>query len=73
MTNVSAQIAQIYGAYFWPKSDGPRYVTGFAASAAFSLACVVLCWVMRALLKRENRRLRQVNEAGRGDINTYAY
>jgi hypothetical protein len=73
MTNVSAQIAQAYGSYFWPKSDGPHYIMGFSASAAFSFMCIVLCWVMRFWLKRDNKRMRQANEAGEGDINTYAY
>ncbi|KAI1860373.1 uncharacterized protein JN550_011525 [Neoarthrinium moseri] len=73
MTNVSAQIAQVYGAYLWPKTDGPRYVIGFSASAAFSLMSILMCWLMRATLKRENRRLQQARGAGQGDINTYGY
>lgn len=72
MTNVSAQIASIYGPYLWPDSDGPRFVIGFSASAAFSLMSLVLCWLMRGLLKRENSRLKR--EAAQSKVlNTYAY
>jgi predicted Co/Zn/Cd cation transporter (cation efflux family) len=72
MTNVSAQIASIYGPYFWPSSDGPRYVLGFGASAAFSLASLVVCWLMRWILKRENRAIKQATNPGT-IVNTYGY
>lgn len=72
MTNVSAQIASIYGPYLWPDSDGPRFVIGFGASASFSFLSLVLCWLMRALLKRENRRLKQYAAPGE-IVNSYAY
>lgn len=72
MTNVSAQIASIYGPYLWPDSDGPRFAIGFSASAAFSFMSLVLCWLMRVLLKRENRRLKRGAVSG-AIVNTYAY
>ncbi|KAL7914430.1 MFS general substrate transporter [Trichoderma velutinum] len=74
MTNVAAQIASIYGPYFWPDSDGPRYIMGFSASAAFSMMSLLLCWLMRFILKRENKLLKAEAEArSRQDINTYGY
>ncbi|KAK6064274.1 major facilitator superfamily transporter [Seiridium cupressi] len=73
MTNVSAQIAQVYGAYLWPKTDGPRYVIGFSTSAAFSVLSIIMCWLMKFMLKRENARLQRLRGAGQGDINTYGY
>jgi hypothetical protein len=73
MTNVSGQIAQVYGAYLWPKTDGPRYVIGFSASAAFSIMSIMMCWLMRSMLKRENAKLQQARGVGQGDINTYGY
>ncbi|KAH8894185.1 major facilitator superfamily protein [Thozetella sp. PMI_491] len=72
MTNVSSQIAAIYGPYFWPSSDGPRYTLGFSASAAFSFASMLLAWVMRYLLKRENVRIKEGLATGR-TVNTYGY
>ena len=72
MTNVSAQIAAIYGPYLWPSTDGPRYVIGFSASAAFSLASMMLAWAMRLVLKRENQMLDQTVVGGQ-IVNTYGY
>ena len=72
MTNVSAQIAAIYGPYLWPSTDGPRYVIGFSASAAFSLASMMLAWAMRLVLKRENQKLDQTLAGGQ-IVNTYGY
>jgi len=72
MTNVSGQIAAIYGPYLWPSSDGPRYVIGFSASAAFSLCSLLLSWLMRVLLKDENKRIKQDLAGGRR-VNTYGY
>ena len=69
--SVCAQIGQIYGPYLWPKSDGPRYLMGFSASAAFSLLSLLLCWVMRFVLKRRNRRV-QLEMVGVG-YNIYSY
>ncbi|KAL6808132.1 MFS general substrate transporter [Trichoderma camerunense] len=74
MTNVAAQIASIYGPYFWPDSDSPRYVMGFSVSAAFSIMSLLLCWLMRFILKCENKLLKAEAEAiSRQDINTYGY
>ncbi|KAI0130277.1 major facilitator superfamily transporter [Xylariales sp. AK1849] len=73
MTNVSAQIASVYSAYLWPKSDGPRYVIGFSASAAFCFAALLVCWFMRFLLKRENERVKQERERGTAELNIYGY
>ncbi|KAH9904048.1 major facilitator superfamily domain-containing protein [Xylariomycetidae sp. FL2044] len=71
ITNVSGQIAQIYGAYLWPSSDGPRYLIGFCTSAAFALMSLVLSWVMRFWLKRENQRMLGNMDGERANI--YAY
>ncbi|KAI1490226.1 major facilitator superfamily domain-containing protein [Biscogniauxia mediterranea] len=71
ISNVSGQIAQIYGAYLWPESDGPRYVIGFSTSAAFSVLSLICSWIMRCQLKRQNRRVQQ--SASEGTVNIYAY
>jgi hypothetical protein len=73
MVNVSAQIAQIYGAYLWPSTNGPRYVIGFATSAVFSLLALIMAWVIRFILKRENDRVTRERDAAVGEINTYGY
>ncbi|PVH76884.1 MFS general substrate transporter [Cadophora sp. DSE1049] len=71
MTNVGGQIGYIYGAYLWPGSDSPRYVTGFSASAAFALGSIACAWWMKFCLKRENRKI--MSSAVDEGINLYAY
>jgi hypothetical protein len=70
MTNVGGQIGYIYGAYLWPDYDEPRYVIGFGASAAFSVASIACAWVIRVLLIRENRRIRASTSE---QVNLYGY
>ncbi|KAL2673601.1 hypothetical protein Neosp_012043 [[Neocosmospora] mangrovei] len=70
MTNVGGQIGYIYGAYLWPKSDGPRYGIGFGASAGFAFCSIVCAWCIRILLVRENRRIRASTTE---HINLYGY
>ncbi|KAF4452155.1 tartrate transporter [Fusarium albosuccineum] len=70
MTNVGGQIGYIYGAYLWPKSDGPRYGIGFGASAGFALCSIVCAWCIRILLIRENRRIRASTSE---HVNLYGY
>ena len=45
--------------YLWPKHDAPRYVIPMASSAAFCVACALGAWVMRWMLIKENRKIRQ--------------
>ncbi|EAS29388.3 MFS transporter [Coccidioides immitis RS] len=71
MTNIGGQIGYIYGAYVWPDYDSPRYVIGFSSSAAFALCSIFCAWWMRYLLKRENKRLKEVH--GSDLINYYGY
>ncbi|KAJ5021742.1 glycoside hydrolase superfamily [Bipolaris maydis] len=59
MTNVGGQIGYIYGAYLWPETDKPRYGIGFGASAGFALLSILCAWIIRAMLIKENKRLRQ--------------
>lgn len=70
MTNVGGQIGYIYGAYLWPKEDGPRYGIGFGASAGFALCSIACAWAMRILLKRENARIKQSTTE---NVNLYGY
>ncbi|KAF2183051.1 MFS transporter [Zopfia rhizophila CBS 207.26] len=70
MANMIGNISMIYTPYLWPDSDAPRYAKAMAASSGFSIGVVICAWVMRYLLKRENRRIKaQESEA----VNFYAY
>lgn len=59
IVNTIAAIGPVYTPYFWPESDEPRYVTAMTTSAAFSLIAAILAWVMRFMLIRQNRVIRQ--------------
>ncbi|KAL2206072.1 MFS general substrate transporter [Sarocladium strictum] len=58
MANTIANLSPIYSPYLWPAWNAPRYVIPMVASAAFSFVALVLAWVMRRILIKENRRIR---------------
>lgn len=47
--------------YIWPKSAEPRYVLPMTTSAGMAVACVAGAFVMRWMLIRENRKIRQTD------------
>ncbi|KAK1570108.1 major facilitator superfamily transporter [Colletotrichum navitas] len=70
IVNTSASISFIWTPYLWPTSDAPRYVIPMASSAAFCVACTAGAWLMRWMLVKENRKIRQSNQEA---ILFYAY
>ncbi|RSL83608.1 hypothetical protein CEP52_016669 [Fusarium oligoseptatum] len=70
IVNVIANASYIYTAYLYPKSDGPRYLTGMASNAAFAVMCIASTWVMRTWLVRTNKKL---DRDGNVDATRYAY
>ncbi|KAH7189616.1 major facilitator superfamily domain-containing protein, partial [Fusarium flagelliforme] len=59
LANVSATLSLIWTPYLWPKSDAPRYIMPLAASAAFAVACIAGVWLLKWMLIRANRKIRQ--------------
>lgn len=59
IVNTSASVSFIWTPYLWPSWDEPRYIIPMASSAAFCVACAAGAWVMKAMLVRANRRIRQ--------------
>jgi hypothetical protein len=55
----------IWTAYLWPEWDAPRYVIPMSGSAACSFATLAGAWLMRYLLRRENKKIRQSNDEAR--------
>ncbi|EON66851.1 hypothetical protein W97_06253 [Coniosporium apollinis CBS 100218] len=49
----------IWTPYLWPKSDSPRYVIALSSSAAFSIATAMTAWVVKFMMMRKNKKLRQ--------------
>ncbi|KAJ4255969.1 hypothetical protein NW762_009043 [Fusarium torreyae] len=65
LANTVATLGPIYTPYLWPSTDEPMYPVAMSSSAAFSAASAVLAWVLRRMLIRENRKIRQSNNEER--------
>lgn len=64
LVNITSNLAYIYCAYLWPKSDEPGYLMGFSAMVAFAVTSIMCAWGMRIWLKRLNKEMRRSeNEA----------
>ncbi|KAH7146522.1 major facilitator superfamily domain-containing protein [Dactylonectria macrodidyma] len=55
--NLLSQLGNIWSPYFFPSSDGPRYIKANILMMAFSLLSVLTCVVMKAMLRKANRKL----------------
>ncbi|KAF7555169.1 hypothetical protein G7Z17_g2339 [Cylindrodendrum hubeiense] len=56
--NLLSQLGNIWSPYFFPSSDGPRYLKANLLMMAFSLLSVVTCIVMKGMLRKANSKLR---------------
>lgn len=65
--NLLSQLGNIWSPYFFPKSDGPRYIMAMLLMMAFSALSIATCVVMKWMLNKENRKLRESGE----DVNLY--
>ncbi|EXJ80151.1 hypothetical protein A1O1_08293 [Capronia coronata CBS 617.96] len=70
VTNTLGNLASVYTPYLWPDSDAPRFVTAMVASIGFSAGVVILAWVMRVILVKENARIKASDDEA---INFYAF
>ncbi|KAF4764269.1 hypothetical protein N7455_010892 [Penicillium solitum] len=70
--NVVANASYIYTAYLYPKSDGPRYLTGMSANTAFGIATIGSAWALRWWLQNTNKKISRGALPGAGDV-LYAY
>ncbi|BEI85675.1 hypothetical protein CcaverHIS002_0510760 [Cutaneotrichosporon cavernicola] len=66
--NALGNIAQIWSPYFYPKSDGPRYVKAFIINACFTAGAIALSFVLRECLRRENKRMDERESDDDSDI-----
>ncbi|RSL42899.1 hypothetical protein CEP54_015308 [Fusarium duplospermum] len=60
--NLLSQLGNIWSPYFFPSSDGPRYIKANILMMAFSLLSVVTCVVMKGMLRKANRKLKETGE-----------
>lgn len=70
MINFSAVAANIYTAYLWPSSDGPRYIKGLGSSAGFCAVCILTALGTWFALRRENAK--RLREDDSGEVRLYA-
>ncbi|KAK0662347.1 putative transporter C11D3.18C [Lasiodiplodia hormozganensis] len=59
IVNTVANISFIWTPYLWYDEDAPRYAVAMGSSAGFSMLCFICAWVMRFVLKRKNKKMRQ--------------
>ncbi|PLW23235.1 hypothetical protein PCASD_09229 [Puccinia coronata f. sp. avenae] len=52
MVNTVAGLAHFYGSFLWPKSQGPKFVLGFAMTAASGFSCAIFAVLVTLLLAR---------------------
>ncbi|KAH7461812.1 hypothetical protein FOMA001_g18876 [Fusarium oxysporum f. sp. matthiolae] len=57
--NLLSQLGNIWSPYFFPASDGPRYIKANLLMMAFSALSVATCVLMRFSLKKANKKLRE--------------
>ncbi|KAK7229385.1 hypothetical protein V2G26_001555 [Clonostachys chloroleuca] len=67
--NVTGQFGSLWSPYFFDPNDQPRYTRAMILLMAFALLEVSLCFLMKFLLRRENKKILQACEAsGSGTI-----
>ncbi|KAB2571368.1 putative mfs transporter protein [Lasiodiplodia theobromae] len=70
MCNTFGNIASVYTPYLWPDTAAPRFLAAMLASIGFSIGVVACAWVMRFALKRQNRKMKEMDP---GVTNLYVY
>ncbi|KAK9366115.1 major facilitator superfamily domain-containing protein [Lipomyces kononenkoae] len=60
--NVFSNSSNIYGAYLYPSSDGPRYIKGGIVISCAAVVCMLCAFAMRFCLIHENRKLALAEE-----------
>ncbi|PFH46169.1 hypothetical protein AMATHDRAFT_77797 [Amanita thiersii Skay4041] len=67
LINAFSQLGNIAGSYVWPKPWGPTYRNSYAICIATSGLSIVMCWLFKLHLMRENEKLeREEEERGAG-------
>jgi len=70
--NAFSQLGNIAGSYVWQKSWGPTYAHSYAICVSTSALCIVMCFILRQALSKENKRLEQ-NESSVGSLRGLGY
>ena len=70
LANTLANLSFVYTPFLWRDEDRPRYGLAMGASIVFSGGVILTAWVLKFVLKRENRKLRATDSEV---VNFYAY
>jgi len=65
LINAFSQLGNVAGSYVWQSTWGPTYRKSYGICVATSGTAIVMCWIFRAHLKRENARM-DLEEEGKG-------
>lgn len=57
IVNLLSQFGNIWSPYFFPESDGPRYIMAMCLMMAFSVVSIISALSMKSILKRANKKL----------------
>ncbi|KAF9021124.1 sugar transporter [Hymenopellis radicata] len=68
LTNALSQLGNIAGSYIWPKDKfGPTYRNSYAICIATSSLSIIMCFMFRLELQRQNKKLEEAEEAELGE------
>lgn len=51
-------VSFIWTPYLWMADSAPRFVPAMASSCAFSLATAGVAWIVKIIMKRRNKKMR---------------
>jgi hypothetical protein len=71
IVNLLSQFGNIWSPYFFPSTDGPRYVMAMLLMMGFSALSIVASLLMKVLLKKENKKLLAEAEGTGQDVKLY--
>ena len=60
--NMAGNLANIYGPYMYPASDGPRYIAGGSATGSVAIVVALVALIARQVLIRDNKKLAEREE-----------
>lgn len=70
IVNTLGNLSFVYTPYLWNDEDSPLFRPAMIASIGFSFGVALTAWLMKRILVRQNKRIRETdNEA----VNFYAY
>jgi len=71
IVNLMSQLGNIWSPYFFRPGDSPRYTLAMILMMAFSFLSIATCIFMKAVLRRENKKLIAVAESNGSTANLY--